>query len=158
MSSMVTRWPRIREVDGLRLVQTREFKLFTGEVAAVAGHRSGGWGVFRLATALWVLHDPFHPSVGFFMAAAGVKPGDSRDQEGRPRFFPFIPADVVFPKTKNLSYWYWENLVHDHEQGLSCCSDTTISFHYVKQGLLYTLEFLIYHLKAYGIGVPIGDC
>lgn len=50
------------------------------------------------------------------MEAAGVRPGDSRDEKGRPRFFPFIPADVVVPKTKNLDYWYWENLAHDHEQ------------------------------------------
>ncbi|XP_068248139.1 glycoprotein-N-acetylgalactosamine 3-beta-galactosyltransferase 1-like isoform X2 [Palaemon carinicauda] len=96
--------------------------------------------------------------MGYFMAAAGVKPGDSRDENGRPRFFPFHPADVVVPKSKNLSYWYWKNLAHDHDQGLSCCSDTTISFHYVRQGLLYTLEFLIYHLKAYGIGIPLKDC
>ncbi|XP_066966749.1 glycoprotein-N-acetylgalactosamine 3-beta-galactosyltransferase 1-like isoform X2 [Macrobrachium rosenbergii] len=96
--------------------------------------------------------------MGYFMAAAGVRPGDSRDENGRPRFFPFIPADVVVPKSKNLSYWYWENLVYDHEQGLSCCSDTTISFHYVRKGLLYTLEFLIYHLKAYGLDMPVKDC
>lgn len=50
------------------------------------------------------------------MEAAGVRPGDSRDEKGRPRFFPFIPSDVVVPKMKNLDYWYWENLAHDHEQ------------------------------------------
>ncbi|KAK7075762.1 hypothetical protein SK128_015818, partial [Halocaridina rubra] len=49
-------WPRIREVDGSCL--------FTGEVIVVAGHHSGGWVPSQLATALWVLHDPFRPSVG----------------------------------------------------------------------------------------------
>lgn len=56
------------------------------------------------------------PTSGYFMEAAGVRPGDSRDEKGRPRFFPFIPSDVVVPKMKNLDYWYWENLAHDHEQ------------------------------------------
>ncbi|KAK7068873.1 hypothetical protein SK128_027881, partial [Halocaridina rubra] len=44
MHTVVTRWPRIRKVDGSRLVQAREFKLFTGEVTAVAWHHSGGVG------------------------------------------------------------------------------------------------------------------
>ncbi|KAK7078201.1 hypothetical protein SK128_024298 [Halocaridina rubra] len=32
------------KIDGSRLVQAREFKLFTGEITAVTGHHSGGVG------------------------------------------------------------------------------------------------------------------
>ncbi|XP_042238160.1 glycoprotein-N-acetylgalactosamine 3-beta-galactosyltransferase 1-like [Homarus americanus] len=96
--------------------------------------------------------------MGRFMAAAGVHPGDSRDGNGRPRFFPFVPSDVLVPKAKSFDFWYWQNLAHDHEQGFECCSETTISFHYVSKTLLYTLEFFIYRLKAFGLGMATGDC
>lgn len=141
------------------------------DVIVPQGYMSGGAGYILSRGALQAFVDAGQDNqtlaysqgaedvqMGYFMEAAGVRPGDSRDEKGRPRFFPFIPSDVVVPKMKNLDYWYWENLAHDHEQGLGCCSDTTISFHYVKEGLLYTLEFLIYHFKAYGLGVPARDC
>ncbi|XP_042866354.1 glycoprotein-N-acetylgalactosamine 3-beta-galactosyltransferase 1-like [Penaeus japonicus] len=141
------------------------------DVIVPHGYMSGGAGYILSRGALKAFVDAGQDNLtlahsqgaedvqmGFFMEAAGVRPGDSRDEKGRPRFFPFVPSDVVVPKTKNLDYWYWENLAHDHEQGLGCCSDTTISFHYVKENLLYTLEFLIYNFKAYGLGVPARDC
>lgn len=50
------------------------------------------------------------------MQAAGVPPGDSRDEKGRPRFFPFVPNDLLDPKAKHMDYWYWKNIAHDHDQ------------------------------------------
>lgn len=36
-------------------------------------------------------------------------------------------------------------------QGIGCCSDYSISFHYMTPADMYVMDYLIYHLRPYGL-------
>jgi hypothetical protein len=45
---------------------------------------------------------------GLCMTSVGVKPGDSRDSQGRNRFFPFDVPTHINPNQEPKDWWYWD--------------------------------------------------
>ena len=135
----------------------RKFKPF-----ATQGYFSGGAGYVLSKEALrrfveTGLSDPVlcredaegseDVEMGKCLEKLGVEAGDSRDQEGRNRFFPFLPEQHLIPSQRPGWYRGWQ--FYPEGKGLACCSDSAISFHHVTPNQMYVLEYLIYHLRPH---------
>ncbi|CAL1539230.1 unnamed protein product [Lymnaea stagnalis] len=93
--------------------------------------------------------------MGKCLENVGVLAGDTRDELGRERFHPFIPEHHLIPDILPKEMWYWSYNFYPAKQGQECCSDYSITFHYITPNMMYVLEYLIYHLKPYGINTVI---
>lgn len=79
-----------------------------------------------------------------------IYPGDGRDILKRERFLPFEPERHLF-NTRDPKFWYWKRKYYNTNEGLDCCSNYSISFHYIGPKYMYTMYYLIYQLNTYGI-------
>ncbi|KAI8119306.1 Glycoprotein-N-acetylgalactosamine 3-beta-galactosyltransferase 1 [Lucilia cuprina] len=128
------------------------------------GYMSGGAGYVLSKEALRLFAEHAYPNrvlcrqtpggsedkeMGTCLQNVGVVAGDSRDELKRGRFFPTSLYSHIIPKPK--SSWYWRYIFYATEDGLNCCSDYSISFHYVQPNYMYVMDFLVYKLRPYGI-------
>ncbi len=86
--------------------------------------------------------------MGLCLKSLDVPEGESRDGNGKPRFFPVNPNKILSPG--EADWETWGRPVYKTQNGESCCSEDTISFHYVEPEQMYTLEFLIYKMRLFG--------
>uniref|UniRef100_A0A6P7G9E9 Glycoprotein-N-acetylgalactosamine 3-beta-galactosyltransferase 1 n=1 Tax=Diabrotica virgifera virgifera TaxID=50390 RepID=A0A6P7G9E9_DIAVI len=89
--------------------------------------------------------------MGKCLAAVDVAAGDGRDPELRGRFFPFAPSHHLIPGHVDKNFWYWKYIYYNETQGMDCCSDNAVSFHYIEPSMMYAMEYMIYHLRPFGI-------
>ena len=94
--------------------------------------------------------------LGKCMESVNVEAGDSRDALGRGRFFPFMPEHHIIRGNEPSDIWYWTNTFYPAEDGLGCCSDSAVTFHYVSPNEMYVMEYMLYHIRPFGIDCTIG--
>ncbi|XP_059178837.1 glycoprotein-N-acetylgalactosamine 3-beta-galactosyltransferase 1-like [Physella acuta] len=92
--------------------------------------------------------------MAFCMKKLGVRTGTSLDVLGRSRFHCLNPEAHV---NGHYGQWYLDRESHGAKKGIENISDYAVSFHYVSPSNMYTLEFLIYHMRPYGIMLELQN-
>lgn len=80
-----------------------------------------------------------------------VYAGDGRDTLKSERFSMLSPERHMFPHFNSDMEWYFKRKYYWNDEGLDCCSNYSIAFHYMKPKYLYTLYYLTYIIQPYGI-------
>lgn len=89
-------------------------------------------------------------AMGACLERTHVYAGDTRDKLGRGRFFFNNPVDHLRYGVVDETYWYWQYLYYPNDEGLDCCSNRAISWHYIQPKEMLNLEFFTYKFRVYG--------
>ncbi|RXG72219.1 Glycoprotein-N-acetylgalactosamine 3-beta-galactosyltransferase 1 [Armadillidium vulgare] len=85
--------------------------------------------------------------LGKCLDKVGVIAMDSRDEKERGRFFPMAPDNHLISGKIGSKHWFWNYTFYDEKNGMNCCSDTAISFHYITPAKMTELEYFIYNVR-----------
>lgn len=88
--------------------------------------------------------------VGRCLAKMGVVAGHTLDERGREMFHPLPPEHHLIPGYLNKDFWLYSYNFQPYKDGPDCCSDYSITFHYINPNMMYQLEYFVYHLRAFG--------
>ncbi|KAL5113086.1 Glycoprotein-N-acetylgalactosamine 3-beta-galactosyltransferase 1 [Taenia crassiceps] len=108
-------------------------------------------GILNGARACAQSQAPEDVQIGYCAEAMGVQWLDSLDKHGRETFHPFCPSHLLSKPAMESTPWIFSRNYHPLKMGFNCCSDHSVSFHYVEPMDMYTLEYLIYRLYPSGI-------
>ena len=86
-------------------------------------------------------------NLGGCLRNLNITRGDSRDEKGLKRFFPFEVRDHIIPKSGKKDWAYELYTQFQEKNGTACCSDTAVSFHYIDPKMMYVMYYLVYHLR-----------
>lgn len=129
------------------------------------GYMSGGAGYVMSKTALVrfvkdALPDTINCSpgdngaedaeVGRCLENVHIYAGDTRDSLGRGRFFLQTPEFHLRYSDLDPTYWYWTSMYYESDEGLDCCSNTAISWHYITPPYMHLFDYFLYTFKTYG--------
>lgn len=92
--------------------------------------------------------------LGRCLADIGINPADTRDSRGRGRFLALDLEDHLVPQDSLWRKAFWKKSKYQTGEGPQCCSDFAVTFH-AQARTIYVLEYLIYHLKPFGISAPL---
>ncbi|XP_077386022.1 glycoprotein-N-acetylgalactosamine 3-beta-galactosyltransferase 1-B [Festucalex cinctus] len=150
------RWVLANHTPDEPIYYGRRFKPYVKQ-----GYMSGGAGYVLSKEALRRFVQGFQTKVcthtssvedlamGQCLQKVGVLAGDSRDTVQRETFNPFVPEQHLTAQFPN-SFWYWSYCYYPISMGPNCCSDLSVSFHYMHDANMYLLEYYVYHLRAFG--------
>ncbi|XP_070178466.1 glycoprotein-N-acetylgalactosamine 3-beta-galactosyltransferase 1-like [Littorina saxatilis] len=85
---------------------------------------------------------------GQCMINLGVRISNSTDVLGRSRFHCFPPGHFTGGRYPS---WYHAYDANGARKGVQSMSDYAVTFHYIRPSEMQTLDYLIYHLRPYGV-------
>ena len=94
--------------------------------------------------------------IGYCLHSVGVKIESGRDELKRNRFMLFSPWNHLHIGAAKSNNWIWR-YDKTYTEGENCCAPDAVSFHYQSGGKMLSMEFLLYHLKPFGIHGSVID-